>query len=152
METAEQLGRQLQICHVLRFTEFFTTLYDIVNSGRLGRIVTIDHRENVSYHHMSHSFVRGNWGNEATSAPMILAKCCHDLDILLWIMRQRITHLSSFGSLLHYRESTLSTWEKAGGEGLDIPLRCTDGCPIEATCPWYAPLTVRRRYSQSFAA
>jgi predicted dehydrogenase len=140
VETAEQLGRQLQICHVLRFTEFFTALYDIVNSGRLGRIVTIDHRENVSYHHMSHSFVRGNWGNEEKSAPMILAKCCHDLDILLWIMRQRVTHLSSFGSLMHYREGSLSLGE--GGEGelpASIPSRCTDGCPIEATCPWYAP-------------
>ena len=115
VEVAEQLGRQLQICHVLRFTEFFTALYDIVNSGRLGRIVTIDHRENVSYHHMSHSFVRGNWGNEGKSAPMILAKCCHDLDILLWIMRQRVTHLSSFGSLMHYRTPEPShLWERVG--------------------------------------
>ncbi len=137
VETAEQLGRTLQICHVLRFTAFFTALYDIVNSGRLGRIVTIDHRENVSYWHMSHSFVRGNWGNEGRSAPMILAKCCHDLDILLWIMRQRVTHLSSFGSLMHYRAGTLSLGEQAGIEG--APARCTDGCPIEATCPWYAP-------------
>jgi predicted dehydrogenase len=142
VETAEQLGRALQICHVLRFTEYFTALYDIVNSGRLGRIVTIDHRENVSYWHMSHSFVRGNWGNEGQSAPMILAKCCHDLDILLWIMRQRVTHLSSFGALMHYTSGSLSLWERAGGEGevpLAIPARCTDGCPIEATCPWYAP-------------
>ncbi len=130
VETAEALGRTLQICHVLRFTAFFTALYDIVNSGRLGRIVTIDHRENVSYWHMSHSFVRGNWRNEAQSAPMILAKCCHDLDILVWILGQRVTRLSSFGALTHYRKENAPD---------GVPLRCTDGCPVEATCPWYAP-------------
>jgi predicted dehydrogenase len=130
VETAERLGRILQVCHVLRFTEFFSALYDIVNSGRLGRIVTIDHRENVSYWHMSHSFVRGNWRNEGLSAPMILAKCCHDLDILVWTMGQRVTKLSSFGALMHYRP-------ESAPEG--APPRCTDGCPVEATCPWYAP-------------
>lgn len=130
VETAERHGRILQVCHVLRFTEFFSALYDIVQSGRLGRIVTIDHRENVSYWHMSHSFVRGNWRNEGLSAPMILAKCCHDLDILIWTMGQRVTRLSSFGALMHYRA-------ESAPEG--APPRCTDGCPVEATCPWYAP-------------
>ncbi|MCS7055131.1 MAG: Gfo/Idh/MocA family oxidoreductase [Thermoflexales bacterium] len=134
VEAAEQLGRMLQICHVLRYTAFFTALYDIVNSGRLGRIVTIDHRENVSYWHMSHSFVRGNWRNEAHSSPMILAKCCHDLDILVWVMGRRVTRLSSFGSLMHYRIERVAELSDR-----PIPPRCTDGCPIEATCPWYAP-------------
>ena len=130
VEEAERLGRLLQICHVLRFTAFFTALYDIVNSGRLGRVITIDHRENVSYWHMSHSFVRGNWSNEALSAPMILAKCCHDLDILVWVMQQRVRRLSSFGGLTHYRPESAPA---------NAPAHCTDGCPAEATCPWYAP-------------
>ncbi len=140
VEVAESLGRNLQICHVLRFTEYFSALYDIVTSGRLGRIVTIDHRENVSWWHMSHSFVRGNWGNEAKSAPMILAKCCHDLDALVWIMGQRAAKLSSFGSLMHYRDSSLSLRGRGPGEGegenyANIPPRCTDGCPIESHLP-----------------
>ncbi len=134
VEAAERLGRTLQICHVLRYTPFFTALYDIVNSGRLGRIITIDHRENVSYWHMSHSFVRGNWRNQALSAPMILAKCCHDLDILIWVMGRRVRRLSSFGSLAHYRAERAAELSPE-----PIPERCTDGCPIEATCPWYAP-------------
>ena len=68
---AEARHRTLQICHVLRFTAFFSALYDIVNSGRLGRIITVDHRENVSYWHMSHSFVRGHWRNEGLSLSLI---------------------------------------------------------------------------------
>jgi predicted dehydrogenase len=147
VEVAEQLGRTLQVCHVLRFTAFFSALYDIVNSGRLGKIITIDHRENVSYWHMSHSFVRGNWRNEGLSNPMILAKCCHDLDVLVWTLGQSVTKLSSFGRLTHYRHDQTSEVFKQFGNGagysetseVSLPLRCTDGCPIEATCPWYAP-------------
>jgi predicted dehydrogenase len=79
---------------------------------------------------MSHSFVRGNWRNEAQSAPMILAKCCHDLDVLVWIMGQRVTHLSSFGSLVHFRHENAPD---------SAPKFCVEGCPTEQTCPWYAP-------------
>jgi predicted dehydrogenase len=130
VQTAESLGRVMQICHVLRFTAFFSALYDVVQSGRLGRIITVDHRENVSYWHMSHSFVRGHWRNETLSSPMILAKCCHDLDVLAWITGQPAAHLSSFGTLTHYR---------AENAPQGAPPRCTDGCPVEASCPWYAP-------------
>jgi predicted dehydrogenase len=130
VETSEKLGRHLQICHVLRFTAFFTALYDIINSGRLGRIMTIDHRENVSWWHMSHSFVRGNWRNSALSTPMILAKCCHDLDILVWTMGQTVTALNSFGRLDHFRAENAPE---------DAPAYCVEGCPIQDTCRWYAP-------------
>jgi predicted dehydrogenase len=130
VNTAERLGRTLQICHVLRYTRFFSKLHEIVSSGRLGRIITIDHRENVSFWHMSHSFVRGNWRNEALSSPMILAKCCHDMDILVWIMNRQVTQLNSFGSLTHYRPESAPP---------GVPKHCTDGCPIAESCPWYAP-------------
>jgi predicted dehydrogenase len=79
---------------------------------------------------MSHSFVRGNWRNEASSAPMILAKCCHDLDILVWLTGSTVSKLSCFGSLAHYRSQNAPP---------GAPLRCTDGCPIEQECIWYAP-------------
>ena len=83
VQAAEDRGRLLQICHVLRYSPYFQKIREIVQSGRLGRIISVDHRENLIYWHMAHSFVRGNWRNLAESAPMILAKCCHDLDILV---------------------------------------------------------------------
>ena len=127
VQTAEKNGRLLQICHVLRYTPFFATLHDILASGRLGKIITVEHRENVAYWHMAHSFVRGNWRNTAQSSPMILAKCCHDLDILYWNMGQPVQRVHSFGSLMHYRPENAP-------EG--ATLRCTDGCPVD--CPWDA--------------
>jgi predicted dehydrogenase len=130
VQVAEQKGRLLQICHVLRYSPFWQTLREIVQSGRLGRIISVEHRENLVFWHMSHSFVRGNWRNEATAGPMILAKCCHDFDILYWILRQPVVWLNSFGSLTHFRPENAP-------EG--APPRCTDGCPAAEVCKYYAP-------------
>lgn len=129
VQAAERTGRILQICHVLRYAPAWRALHAVLESGRLGEIITVEHRENVVHWHMAHSFVRGNWRNQALSSPMILAKCCHDLDILVWNLSSPVQTLSSVGSLLHYRA------EKAGP---DIPARCTDGCPIEPECPYSA--------------
>jgi predicted dehydrogenase len=128
-QAAEQTGHLLQICHVLRFTPFFKTLHEIVASGRLGEIVTVEQRENVAYWHAAHSYVRGHWCNSQLSSPMILAKCCHDLDILYWNLGA-CRRLSSTGSLLHFRPENAPP---------GAPERCTDGCPAEQNCPFYAP-------------
>ena len=129
VQAAEQNSRLLMICHVLRYTPFFSTLHDIVSSGRLGDIITVEHRENVAYWHMAHSFVRGNWRDSRIESPMILAKCCHDFDILCWNLGP-CEWLTSFGSLVHFRA------ENAPPEA---PERCTDGCPVAGDCPWCAP-------------
>ncbi len=126
---AERAGRVLQICHVLRYTAFFSRLHEILASGRLGDIITVEHRENVVYWHMAHSYVRGHWRDSRMESPMILAKCCHDLDILYWNLGPA-RMLSSFGSLIHFRPENAP----AGA-----PERCTDGCPVADECPWYAP-------------
>jgi predicted dehydrogenase len=119
VQTAEKAGLLLQVCHVLRYTGMFSTLHDILESGRIGEINTVEHRENVVFWHMAHSFVRGNWRNAQLSSPMILAKCCHDLDILYWNLGESVRRLQSFGSLMHLRA------ENAPAGAL---LRCTDGC------------------------
>ncbi|MFN3982071.1 MAG: Gfo/Idh/MocA family protein, partial [Caldilinea sp.] len=129
VQASERTGRVLQICHVLRYAPFWRKLHEVLESGVIGEIVTVEHRENVAYWHMAHSFVRGHWRNKALSSPMILAKCCHDLDILVWNLKQPVTRLSSVGSLMHFRSENV---------GPEIPHRCTDGCPIEATCPFSA--------------
>jgi predicted dehydrogenase len=136
IKTAENSGRLLMICHVLRYTDFFQKVHEVLSSGCLGQIVHIAHSENVSYYHMAHAYVRGNWRNTAQSAPMILAKCCHDLDLLYWFLGEKATRLSSSGNLLHF---------KASKAPHGAPQRCTDGCPTAESCPYYAP----RIYLQS---
>lgn len=130
VHAAERHNRYLQICHVLRYTDFFQKVKQILTADRIGQLITISHRENVSTWHMAHSFVRGNWRREDESSPMILAKCCHDLDLLQWFVGSPAIKLSSFGSLIHFKPDNAP-------EG--APTRCTDGCPMEESCPFYAP-------------
>ena len=140
VQESERLGRVLQICHVLRYSPFWRTLHEIIESGVLGEIITVEHRENVAYWHMAHSFVRGNWRSKELSSPMILAKCCHDLDILVWNLPSPVKRLSSVGSLLHYRPSSV---------GPEIPDRCVNGCPIEPSCPFSA-IGIYLDYARTF--
>jgi predicted dehydrogenase len=126
---AEAQGRLLQIAHVLRYAPFFVAVREVVTLGRLGEIVSVDWRENLVAWHFAHSYVRGNWGNTKRSSPMILAKCCHDLDLLVWIFG-RCEWLASSGSLTHFTHDAV---------GPEIPDRCTDGCPIADECPYFAP-------------
>jgi len=126
---AERYGRHVIVAHVLRYTEFFTQIKQLVETGTIGEVVSIHLIEKVAFWHQAHSFVRGNWRRADLSSPMILAKCCHDFDILFWNLGA-VKRLSSFGSLLHYRTENAPP---------GAPERCTDGCPHEAECPWFAP-------------
>ncbi|TYP78960.1 Gfo/Idh/MocA family protein [Paenibacillus methanolicus] len=129
-EMAAEAGVTFSICHVLRYSPFFATLKQLLEDGEIGRLMTITHNENVGYWHQAHSFVRGNWRRKEDASPMILAKSCHDLDILLWLAGSDCIRVSSFGSLAHFTASQAP-------EG--APLRCLDGCPVSDTCLYYAP-------------
>ena len=126
---AQERGLHVIVCHVLRYTVFYQKLKQLIDAGRVGEVVSVQASEQVGYWHQAHSFVRGNWGIEEKSAPMLLAKCCHDMDILLWLTGKRCRRVSSFGSLRHFRP-------EFAPEG--AAQRCTDGCPAADTCPYNA--------------
>ena len=103
---------------------------------RFGQLQSVQQIENVAYWHQAHSFVRGNWRREDETSPMILAKSCHDMDIILWMVGSHCTKVSSFGSLGHF---------KAENAPEGAPEYCLDGCPVSDTCPYNA----ERIYLQS---
>ncbi|NLS84311.1 MAG: gfo/Idh/MocA family oxidoreductase [Ruminococcaceae bacterium] len=127
---AKSSGKVLSICHVLRYSPFFVKIKELIDSGAFGQLVSIQHIESVGYWHMAHSFVRGNWRDSNETSPMILAKCCHDMDILLWLTNGHCESLSSFGSLAHF---------SAENAPKDAPKYCLDGCAHRDDCPYYAP-------------
>ncbi len=96
--------RRVVVCHVLRYTPFYSTIKNIIKSGKLGEIITIDATENVGYFHQAHSFVRGPWRNKAQSCEMILAKCCHDMDIIRYLMDENCVSVNSYGGLAFFKE------------------------------------------------
>lgn len=118
------------VCHVMRYTAYTRRLKALLDAGRIGDLVSIQHLEPVGYWHQAHSFVRGNWRNERESSPMLLAKSCHDLDWLRHVMGVPCERVSSFGSLKHFRRE-----EKPAAAG--DATRCLD-CPCEAICPYSA--------------
>ena len=127
---SEKVGRQLRVAHVLRYTPFFSTIKAVVAKGLIGRIININHSENVSYWHFSHSYVRGNWRRAGESSPLVLAKSCHDLDLLYWLVGAPALKVSSFGGLSHYRPENAPR---------GAAQRCLDGCPHLDSCQWAAP-------------
>jgi len=127
--TADRLGRRVVVCHVLRYTPFYRKLKKIVDSGVLGEVVSLNATEGVEAWHQAHSFVRGNWSVTTKSSPMILAKSCHDLDIIRWIANADCQSISSFGSLSHFNQKNIPK---------DAPKRCMDGCPVASSCLYNA--------------
>ena len=89
LQKAEELGRNVTVCHVLRYAPFYQKLKELLEEGTLGRVISIQASENVGYWHQAHSFVRGNWRRSGDTSPMILAKCCHDMDLLVWLTGSR---------------------------------------------------------------
>ena len=116
------------VCHVMRYTPYTRQVKSLLDAGAVGEVVSLQHLERVAYWHQAHSFVRGNWRNEAESSFMLLAKSCHDLDWIRYMMGVPCTRVASFGSLKHFRREEAPAGAAA---------RCLD-CGIEAACPYSA--------------
>ena len=118
-------GCHLLVCHVLRYTPVFSTIKQLLEEDAVGRIISVHHAENASYTHIAHSYVRGNFRN---FSPIILAKSCHDLDILNWLIGKKCVKISSFGELTYFKK------ENAPAGSAE---RCMD-CSVEQECPFSA--------------
>ncbi|MBQ7950642.1 MAG: Gfo/Idh/MocA family oxidoreductase [Clostridia bacterium] len=126
---AKEKGTKVLVCHVLRYAPFFMKIKEMIEEGKVGKVLSVHHTECVGHVHQSHSFVRGNWGNAEESSCMILQKCCHDMDIMQWLVGSPCKRVHSFGSLGHF------TKENAP-EG--SPERCDKTCPVYDTCYYNA--------------
>jgi len=127
-ETAIRTGRHVVVCHVLRYSPFFRTIKQCIDSGRIGRVITVQHNENIGNYHIAHSFVRGNWRNSDISSPLIMQKSCHDMDLLVWLLGSRCRTIASFGGLTYFRKENAPEGARE---------RCAD-CPHRETCRFSA--------------
>ncbi len=126
-EEADKRDLRVVVCHVMRYTNLYSKMKEVVDSGALGDIVSIEASEAVGHWHMAHSFVRGNWRNSAETSPILLQKSCHDMDMISWMVGKKCVSVSSFGSLTHFKASEAP-------EGATE--RCTEECPHYNTCPY----------------
>ena len=129
LELAKKNNRIVAVCHVLRYAPYFIKLRELMNSGAIGEVISVQHLEPIEHTHMSHSYVRGNWHNSKATTPIILAKSCHDLDILKWMVNKPASRIQAFGDLKWFRKENAPAGSTA---------RCSDGCAVEAECPYSA--------------
>jgi predicted dehydrogenase len=140
-DAAVRSGVIFSVCHVMRYTVYTQKLKELIQSGVIGEIVSIQHLESVGYWHQAHSYVRGNWRNESLSSSMLLAKSCHDLDWIQYIVGSRCVGISSFGNLKHFIKEN-----KPAGAGL----RCLE-CSCESACPYSAKkIYIKERAEQGY--
>lgn len=128
-DLAQQNGLYLMVCHVLRYSNVYKKIKSVIGSGVLGKIISIDHTENVGYFHFAHSFVRGNWRNTSVATPSILAKCCHDLDLISWYAESPCKEVVSYGDVTYFNSNHAP-------EGATD--RCLNGCKVKDSCPYDA--------------
>jgi predicted dehydrogenase len=129
-DLAASYNKVFMLGYVLRYTPFFFEMKRVIDGGAVGKVKTVVHCENTGIAHYSHSYVRGVFGREETAGPMILSKCCHDMDILNWLVGSACTRLSSFST---------PTFFTARNAPAGVPERCADGCPVSGACYFYAP-------------
>jgi predicted dehydrogenase len=135
IEAAERAGVLFAVGHVLRYTPYTAVVKQLLDAGRLGDVVSVQHLEPVGFWHHAHSYVRGAWRREDTSTFMLLAKSCHDLDWLQYVVGRPIRRVASFGGLAHFRPEN----RPAGASD-----RCVE-CAVEPTCP-YSAKRIYHRY------
>lgn len=129
LQLTKKTGRIVAVCHVLRYAPYFIKLRELIQSKAIGEVISVQHLEPIAYEHMAHSYVRGNWHNSKETTPIILAKSCHDLDIIKWMLNKPSRKIQAFGDVKWFRK------ENAPAGSTE---RCTDGCAVEKTCPYSA--------------
>lgn len=128
-DLAKEKNAMIIVCHVLRYSNYYKKIKSIIATGTIGDIVSINHTENVGYFHFAHSFVRGNWHDEFTSTPSILAKCCHDIDLISWFMNSPCKAVSSTGGLKYFNSDNAP---------FGATSTCMGGCKSKKACPYDA--------------
>lgn len=125
---ARKYNRIVGVCHVLRYAPYFIALKKLIDSGTLGEVVSVQHFEPIAYHHMAHSYVRGNWHDSKKTTPIIVAKSCHDLDLIRWMLNKKCEKVTAFGNLSYFKPANAPK----GSSG-----RCLS-CSVEPQCPYSA--------------
>lgn len=139
LNAQKKYNHKVVVCHVLRYAPVYLHVAQLIKDGVIGKLVDIHAIEQVSFWHIAHSFVRGNWRNSDTTSPMILAKCCHDMDLLQFYANSKCKTVSSIGSLSFFKKEN---------QPKDASNRCQT-CKYIDTCPYSAKYVYVQRWKNA---
>ena len=139
LDAQKKYNHKVVVCHVLRYAPVYLHVAQLIKDGVIGKLVDIHAIEQVSFWHIAHSFVRGNWRNSDTTSPMILAKCCHDMDLLQFYANSKCKTVSSIGLLSFFKKEN---------QPKDASNRCQT-CKYIDTCPYSAKYVYVQRWKNA---
>jgi len=87
---------------VLRYSKFYRTIKEWIDQGKLGDLISMEFNETL--HPQHGASMHGNWRRKVEwSGPMILEKCCHDMDLMHWLTGSKPARVASFGGLNFFK-------------------------------------------------
>ncbi|OPX25224.1 MAG: hypothetical protein B1H04_00370 [Planctomycetales bacterium 4484_123] len=137
LQAMERTGRQVIVGHNARYHPRALRAAQLVREGAIGQVLHIEAAEVLSYSHGGDYFHR--WHSDfSKSAGLLTHKCCHQLDLICWIIDDEPVEVSAWGGRGFYRPRP----------DLNHGERCSE-CPIGRDCPHYFDMDkwdgVRRR-------
>ncbi|MBQ9782854.1 MAG: Gfo/Idh/MocA family oxidoreductase [Clostridia bacterium] len=104
LDATKNSTSKIMVCHVLRYAPGFVKIKELLDSGVIGKLIRVETIEQVAFWHQAHSFVRGNWQNDQDTSPMIMQKCCHDLDLIQYYVGAKCEKVYSVGDLSFFKK------------------------------------------------
>lgn len=138
LEAQKKYGKVILVCHVLRYSPTFNKVKELLDEGAIGDLRLIESIEQVSWWHQAHSFVRGNSRNDNYQSPMIMQKCCHDLDLIQNYAGSKCKTVYSTGDLSFFNKEHKPE---------NTPDNCGT-CRLKHTCPYSAEYSYIVRWKE----
>ena len=130
-EAHQKSGKLFATGFVLRYAPIYRKAKELLDSGKLGKLIAIDGSENIPPQHGG--YIMCNWRRLTRFAgPHILEKCCHDLDLINWFSGSLPSRVASFGGRNFFVPENEKLMEKYGRDTF---------------CTWWDPHAISSPFS-----
>ncbi len=106
-------GRKFNMGFNLRYSPHYRKIRDVIASGDLGKIVSLEFNETLDFNHGG--YIMGNWRRLRKNAGThLLEKCCHDIDLVNWMVGSLAVRVASFGGLSFFKPENEHQIQRVG--------------------------------------
>jgi len=104
-------GRAFVIGFILRYSLHYRRMKDLIESGYIGRPLSMEFNETLAFAHGG--YIHSDWRRKTEWAGThLLEKCCHDLDLVNWLLASRPARVASFGGVDYFLPENRSEEER----------------------------------------
>jgi len=132
LEVEQRTGKKLLVGFNCRHMYNAMEIKKFIQSGKLGRIISVDFQEYLDIQHGASYFRRWH-GKNRFSGSLLVHKACHQFDEMNWWLDAEPVEVNAFGKVAFYGKNNSFRW------------RNCRGCPFEKQCQFYFDLTKDKR-------